>query len=425
MPRCSQRAGSPASSSTWRQKGDHVVAGPLLVLEDARGVELAGRLGLHGRGGPGRDAAGRLHRLAGGQLDPQPGVVAVAVGPKLGQRGTRVAGDHWRPLLAKSRAAVQGRSTVEPVVLRPSDRGGPAPRRAARRSAQCRSAPPPRPTEIEQPPGRLHQLLARRQVVGHRGAREEERPWRPSAPDRSPARRRTTDRTAPASRASPGSRATGELSPCRRSRTPPARPAPPVSSLTRSTKFSLWVSMTSSQPFWRARSDLVGPTGGSDDLEADGLRPLAGDASDAARCGVEEDGVAARGAHAAEQEKFGGHPLEHHGGRRAVVDPRRQPHQAIGRDDPRLGVGAAHPRVGDTVTDGEIGDPRTDGVDDAGSLLSRRERQAGRLVEPRPEIDVDEVEADRRLADTRLAGGRRLIGDGPRNRACPALPSRG
>ena len=96
-----------------------------------------------------------LHLGAGGQLDAQPGLVAVAVGPQLEQLRARVAGDHRSaPVLTKTRRRfkrVQGMSTVDPIVLRASRSRCAAPRRAAGRSARPRSSPRPAGDDLEQP----------------------------------------------------------------------------------------------------------------------------------------------------------------------------------------------------------------------------------------------------------------------------------
>jgi hypothetical protein len=86
------------------QERDHVVARALLVLEDPRRVQLADGLRPHGGRRPGRDRPRLLHLGAGRQLDAQPDLVAMTVGPQLEQLGARVSGNHpCAPVLTKTR----------------------------------------------------------------------------------------------------------------------------------------------------------------------------------------------------------------------------------------------------------------------------------------------------------------------------------
>lgn len=65
------------------EEGDHVVAGALLYLQDALGIQTPRCLGAHCRGSPVGHRAGAFHGLAGRQLNAQPGLVTARVGPKL------------------------------------------------------------------------------------------------------------------------------------------------------------------------------------------------------------------------------------------------------------------------------------------------------------------------------------------------------
>ena len=83
-----------------------------------------------------------------------------------------------------------------------------------------------------------------------------------------------------------------------------------------------------------------------------------------------------------------------------------QLHQPVRRDDRHLGVRARHARPRDAIADRDRRDAGADRAHRAGGLETERPRQR-RRVEPGPEVDVDEVDADRGDLDQRFAGARR------------------
>ena len=122
---------------------------------------------------------------------------------------------------------------------------------------------------------------------------------------------------------------------------------------------------------------------------------------------MDEDGVARLHAIGAPQQVLGGEALHHD--RRALLEGQRvgQLHQLTGGNVARFGVSPQRPaRVGDPVARGEFGDALAHRLDDAGSLLAEAGRQRHR-VEPGAMIGVDEIDADRQVADLHLAGSRR------------------
>lgn len=100
-------------------------------------------------------------------------------------------------------------------------------------------------------------------------------------------------------------------------------------------------------------------------------------------------------------------PLEDQRGRLFVGDPGRDADQALGRHVAVIGIGAqtgAH--VGDAIADLEFADRRTDRFNDAGRLVAQAGGQ-GQRIDALALIDVDEIEADRRLPQLDFMGGRR------------------
>ena len=117
--------------------------------------------------------------------------------------------------------------------------------------------------------------------------------------------------------------------------------------------------MTWSQPLSRARRGLLVVAHGADHGGAQLLGPLAGDEAHPAGGGVEQDGVAGLHLDGLAQQVLGGHPLEHHGRGRAIVDLGGQRHQPVGRQHPLLAVGARSPAgVGHPVAHPQAADPR-------------------------------------------------------------------
>ncbi len=139
----------------------------------------------------------------------------------------------------------------------------------------------------------------------------------------------------------------------------------------------------------------------ADDLGAQGLRPLAEDEADAAGGGVHEDGLARLHPVGAAEEILRGHALQQHRRRLLVGDAGGDLHQLVGGRDAVHGVGAH--RIGDDpVADLELLHLRPDRLDDSRAFASEHRRKRHR-IEAGAEIDVDEVEADRGVADQHLA----------------------
>ena len=83
--------------------------------------------------------------------------------------------------------------------------------------------------------------------------------------------------------------------------------------------------------------------------------------------------------------------------------PSGQFQQPIGRDQPRFGIGAdRRVAIGDAVAGLQIGDPGAYFLDHAGRLAAEPARQL-RRINAGADVDVDEVQTDRGVADARLA----------------------
>src|SRR6185437_5583700 len=142
---------------------------------------------------------------------------------------------------------------------------------------------------------------------------------------------------------------------------------------------------------------------GADHRRAERLGPLAGDEADAARGGMEQDGVALLHLEDLADEILRGETLEHHRRALLVGDALGQHDQALGRHDACLGICAERAAdIGDAIADLHVGDARPDFLDDARRLGAERARQR-RGIEAAPEIGLDIVEADRGMAHARLA----------------------
>ncbi|MGY4619448.1 hypothetical protein ACVWZ4_004675 [Bradyrhizobium sp. USDA 4472] len=145
---------------------------------------------------------------------------------------------------------------------------------------------------------------------------------------------------------------------------------------------------------------------GTDHGCAEMLGPLAQDQANAARRGMQQNGVASLHTIGLPDQVLRGQPLQHHCSRGHVVDPVRQLQKPIGRDQPRLGIGAKRrSAVCDTVTRLQISDAWPDFFDNARGLAAEPTRQLGR-IHARAVVDVDEVEANSGMANARLAWSR-------------------
>ena len=153
MPRCSQRAGSPASSSTWVRNAITSWRVRSSISRMRAGSSLPARLRAHGGGGAGRDRAR-------GSPSPRRRPARRAARSRSGgcrttARATRDACSGESSVRARSNenaAVVQGHvlgnaAASMPVVLRASRSRAPRPRPTARSLRRRRPSPPrcPRP----------------------------------------------------------------------------------------------------------------------------------------------------------------------------------------------------------------------------------------------------------------------------------------
>ena len=123
---------------------------------------------------------------------------------------------------------------------------------------------------------------------------------------------------------------------------------------------------------------------------------------------MEEDRLPLLDLEGAPEQALDGHPLEE--GRRGDLSRRCPSGSLTSRsagDQPLLGIGADLHLVDDAVARLEAGDARPDRLDLAGRLRAGDQRIAARrLVDALAVIDVDEVDADRELAEPDLARSR-------------------
>ncbi len=96
--------------------------------------------------------------------------------------------------------------------------------------------------------------------------------------------------------------------------------------------------------------------------------------------------------------------LEHHGSTGLEADGVRQAADAHGRHDAPIAVAArlAAAGIGGTVADLQVGHACTDCLDHAGALAAQGQRH-GHRIQARALVGVDEVEADRVMAEADFA----------------------
>ena len=149
-------------------------------------------------------------------------------------------------------------------------------------------------------------------------------------------------------------------------------------------------------------------TDGADDRRTERLRPLAGDLSDAAGGGVKEDRLA--GLHLVQpaQQVLRDAPAHQAGGCELGRHAGGQFQKAVGRKDTVLDIGTGLPRICNEISYGESRQ-RPDRLYDAGALHSDYRRQGRRVLSELAGaiVDVDEVDANRELAQQHFAGTRR------------------
>lgn len=107
---------------------------------------------------------------------------------------------------------------------------------------------------------------------------------------------------------------------------------------------------------------------GADHRRAHSGGPLAQDQADAARCSVNQDGLAGGDVVHATQQHVHGHALEHHRRGELRRNAVGQLHGAIRFDQPDLGVAADRACIGDAVAGLEPDDAGPDALHDPGAF---------------------------------------------------------
>ncbi len=134
-------------------------------------------------------------------------------------------------------------------------------------------------------------------------------------------------------------------------------------------------------------------------------RPLAGDQSDSAGGGVQQDGIARLHPVGAPQQVLSGHALQHHGGGGALVDGVGQRHHPVGGDQSDFGVSAdRRTGVGHPVAGLEFGHALADRFHPPRAFHAQRPGQRRQRIQAGTVIDIDVVEPDGGMAHPELAG---------------------
>ena len=167
--------------------------------------------------------------------------------------------------------------------------------------------------------------------------------------------------------------------------------------------------MTWAAPLFLGQRALRVRAGRADQLQAHRARPLAGDQADAAGGRMEQHEVAFLQAALrlrALEQVLRGEALEHHGRAGVEVDRIGQLAHALGRHHAQLAIAAGRlAGVGGAVAGLQVRDARAHGLDDAGRFHAQRRGHLQR-VQAGAVVDVDEVQADRLVADADFAGAR-------------------
>ena len=143
----------------------------------------------------------------------------------------------------------------------------------------------------------------------------------------------------------------------------------------------------------------------ADHLDAEVARPLAGDQADAARRGVKQHFVARPQTSYVAKKMRGCEALEHERGGLFVGHAVGDGHQVVRRDHALLGIGTDGDRVGGTIADGKPVHAFPQGDNHPGGFDTRRCRQGMQrhVVGSGAVVDVEEIKADRGLAQAHLA----------------------
>src|SRR5690606_36491731 len=147
---------------------------------------------------------------------------------------------------------------------------------------------------------------------------------------------------------------------------------------------------------------------GPDQAHAQGPGPLAGDEPDTARGGMEQDRLVTLQPVGLAKQVLHRQALEHQRGGLLETYAVGDPHDPVGGHIAQIGIGAnrALP-VRHAVAGTQVSHHGANRFDQARSLESQAMRQ-GMRIQPRATIDIDEIQADRLLADADLVrrGGR-------------------
>ncbi|EPZ90002.1 hypothetical protein BURCENK562V_C3939 [Burkholderia cenocepacia K56-2Valvano] len=144
---------------------------------------------------------------------------------------------------------------------------------------------------------------------------------------------------------------------------------------------------------------------------AERARPLRRQQPDAAGRRMHEHRVAGADLPHAMQQHVDGDPLQQPGDGGFVAQPVWNRQHALGRHRAQARIAAGrHAGIRDALTGHELRHARPDRVDHAGRLDAERVRQRGQCMRARPEIDIDEIHADRGLANPYFAGAGRRDG---------------
>ena len=152
----------------------------------------------------------------------------------------------------------------------------------------------------------------------------------------------------------------------------------------------------------RQRALLV-RTSGADRRDPEGSQPLDRDESDAARCRMPQHPLPFFHCVRREDEIVHGETLEHHSGGLNVADALRELDEPVGRCESQRAIRSGQGRICDAIAGLQVANIRADRLDDSRALLSRDGRQRHR-IESRALVGVDEIDANRGVAQQRLAG---------------------